>query len=73
MAIGIPYVEALNMPLHIAVAFINEERLTTASSKEKFQTKYPNTQQHQQSQRSNTVTKSYISTERKHSKPKIKG
>lgn len=72
MAIGIPYVEALNMPLHIAIAFINEERLTTTSSKEKIQTKQPDTQQHQ-SQRSNTVTKSYISTERKHSKPKIKG
>lgn len=71
MAIGIPYVEALNMPLHIAIAFLSDERrLTPLRQESKPST--TRTPAQPQPQRSNTVTKSYISTERKHSTPKGK-
>ncbi|ENV33916.1 hypothetical protein [Acinetobacter gerneri] len=70
MAIGIPYVEALNMPLHIAIAFLNDERQTLQRIEKNIeeQTAPAKSSIPQQPQRSNTETKTYISTVRLHGK-----
>lgn len=71
MSIGIPYQEAMQLPLDMAYAFLlcDERPNNTRRSETK---KQPTATPVQRPQAANTVTKSYISTERKHSKPKGK-
>ncbi|RSP34195.1 hypothetical protein EA732_09475 [Acinetobacter baumannii] len=61
MAIGIPYVEAINLPLHIALAFLSNTRLSSSQIPKK-ESEVP----HQTSAK--TYAKTYVSTVRKHSK-----
>lgn len=61
MAIGIPYVEAINLPLHIALAFLSNTRLSSSQILKKEPETPPQTS-------ANTHAKTYVSTVRKHSK-----
>ncbi|NQE75019.1 hypothetical protein AbA118F_2369 [Acinetobacter baumannii] len=61
MAIGIPYVEAINLPLHIALAFLGNMRPSSSQISNKEPEVPPKTS-------ANTHAKTYVSTVRKHSK-----
>ena len=76
MAIGIPYADAINLPLHIAMAFLGATRpLTRQMESEHADTpqappKSSVTTHTQTNGNSSTVTKTYVTNVRKHSKPK---
>ncbi|TCM61861.1 hypothetical protein EC844_12615 [Acinetobacter calcoaceticus] len=68
MSIGIPYQESIQLPLDMAYALLlcdGRQNNTRQREIPKQPTATP-----VRPQGSNTVTKTYISTERKHSKPK---
>lgn len=71
MFIGIPYAEAIQLPLHIAMAFLSDGRQNNTHQDLKKNNVGKQGQSVQQPL-SNTVTKSYVSTERRHSKHKGK-
>jgi hypothetical protein len=61
MALGIPYVEAINLPLHIAIAFLSNMRPSSSQISNKEPEAPPQTS-------AKTHAKTYVSTVRKHSK-----
>lgn len=66
LALGIPYVEALKMPLNLAYALLSDERLDNTHHEKiisKPQSRVPTVS-------SSSSSTTYISTQRKHSKPK---
>ncbi|WP_290013887.1 hypothetical protein [Acinetobacter pittii] len=58
---GIPYVEAINLPLHIALAFLGNMRPSSPQVPNKEPEVPPQTS-------AKTHAKTYVSTVRKHSK-----
>lgn len=70
MQIGIPYVEAVKMPLDLAAAFLSDERLNNTHQQKTVQPTHAVPPVAKTTATSTTITKSYISNTRKHSKPK---
>ncbi|EOV8477627.1 hypothetical protein [Acinetobacter baumannii] len=76
MAIGIPYADAINLPLHIAMAFLGATRPlprqveSTPSETPQAPPKSSVTTHTKTNGNSSTVTKTYVTSVRKHSKSK---
>ena len=65
-----PYDQAANMPLDVVVALLNDERLDNTHQKTPSQQPSSFTTQTQSNGSNSTVTKTYVTNVRKHSKSK---
>lgn len=71
MDIGVPYDQAAKMPLDMAAALLSDERLNNTHQQNLSHPPQSTVTTHTQNNgASSTVTKTYVTNVRKHSKPK---